>query len=528
MSNINQELGDIAWPGVVVDNADPLRTGRVRVRVQYVYGDIPTEDIPWASPKWLSPNGETFTVPDVGKVVSVEFNQGDIYSPEYSSAEHANKNLQSYLESISDDDYTSFSSVFFDGTTQVYKQRSKGLVLDNEKSNINIDQNGDMSMNLRDNKSVLNLGSADASAQAVVGTPFMEWLDTMVSVFEAGGFLGNLGAPVVPSPQMLSALAEYRSTRPTEFLSKNVWIVKNGQVQEQTRPGEDAQGDSWNSVSPTGNIKYTPAPLPPKYEPEKREEPEDRSADGDEDKNNILQRPVSVPQNTAKTTTRVNSSLQFVDLFLPESNYYKEEQKKSTFYLHHTAGGPNAEYVMASWRGRTDHVGTAFVIGGPTSKDSSMDGKVYRAFDEKYWANHLGVKKTAGVSTRTLHKTSIGVEVCNWGFLTQRNGKFYTYVNTEVNAADVYKLDAPFRGYTYWHKYSDAQIESLRRLLVYVRDKYGIPLDKRWTTASFDLDQRALKNTPGVWTHTNVRPDKFDIWPYPPLIQMLNSFAGAV
>jgi hypothetical protein len=47
------------WPGVVVSTADPLKLGRVKVRVPQVYGDptgetdfIPDADLPWALPSF--------------------------------------------------------------------------------------------------------------------------------------------------------------------------------------------------------------------------------------------------------------------------------------------------------------------------------------------------------------------------------------------------------------------------------------------------------------------------------------------
>ena len=80
------------YAGVVEDNDDPKRLGRVKVRVFEVYHDIPTDDIPWASP-WKDLNGEKFILPDKGKVVTVVFENGSLYKPEYIYSEHYNINL---------------------------------------------------------------------------------------------------------------------------------------------------------------------------------------------------------------------------------------------------------------------------------------------------------------------------------------------------------------------------------------------------------------------------------------------------
>jgi len=53
--------------GVVEDNEDPKKLGRVRARVLDLFDDMPIDDIPWASP-WKDLNGNEFNVPEKGKV----------------------------------------------------------------------------------------------------------------------------------------------------------------------------------------------------------------------------------------------------------------------------------------------------------------------------------------------------------------------------------------------------------------------------------------------------------------------------
>ena len=72
--------------GEVVDNNDPIKKGRIKVRVYGIFTDnIPTPDIPWAIPD-LSYNGSTkgaFIVPPTGTKVRVYFDKDDIYCPVY-------------------------------------------------------------------------------------------------------------------------------------------------------------------------------------------------------------------------------------------------------------------------------------------------------------------------------------------------------------------------------------------------------------------------------------------------------------
>lgn len=80
-------LGRDDFPGVVEDNDDPKKLGRVKIRVHAVYGTIPTKDLPWAIPEFPdgSSNTGSFVVPKINSLVRVKFDNDDIYLPKYSS-----------------------------------------------------------------------------------------------------------------------------------------------------------------------------------------------------------------------------------------------------------------------------------------------------------------------------------------------------------------------------------------------------------------------------------------------------------
>ena len=200
---------------------------------------------------------------------------------------------------------------------------------------------------------------------------------------------------------------------------------------------------------------------------------------------------------------------------LKESQFFAELSLKTQIYLHHTAGGGNAEAVSRYWNGNTERIATAFIIGA--------DGLIVQCFSSKHWAWHLGVGqkefKAQGVPYTNLNKTSVGIEVCNWGYLKEKNGHFYNYVNARVPDSMVTTLDQPYKGYKHWYKYTDAQIESTRQLLVYLCETYDIP--KEYRSEIFALDKEAFKGTPGIYTHNSVRKDKSDIYPCPRMIEML-------
>ncbi len=204
---------------------------------------------------------------------------------------------------------------------------------------------------------------------------------------------------------------------------------------------------------------------------------------------------------------------------LADNQYYKEETPKRVIVIHHTAGGQNPINVLHGWNYTPEKVGTAYVIAGKEDKTKSYkEGEIFQAFDEKYWAHHLGCKTA---NNGLLNMQSIGIEICNWGQLLEKDGKFYNYVNGEVPKEEVVTLVKPFKTFIHYHKYSDAQIDSLKYLLIALGGKYNIPL--HYNENIFDLNQEALAGKGGLFCHVSYRTDKFDCSPQPNLIKMLQS-----
>jgi hypothetical protein len=81
MNNFIGKDGFIWWYGVVEDTNDPLKTGRVRVRIFGWHTDnlqeLPTKDLPWSQPG-LSPSGsKSFSPPRLGDYVMGFFSDGE-------------------------------------------------------------------------------------------------------------------------------------------------------------------------------------------------------------------------------------------------------------------------------------------------------------------------------------------------------------------------------------------------------------------------------------------------------------------
>jgi hypothetical protein len=254
--------------GIVEDNLDPLKLGRLKIRVLGFYNKIKVEDIPWATP-WKDLNGNVFNLPEVGKILTVIFDSGDIYKPEYIYADNFNINLENKLKSLSEDDYITMKSLFFDHSTQIWRNRSTGLKIDHEYSNINLDNSGNILFNLRDNKSVITVGSKDADEEAMLGTTFMSWFEDFMEILigvNGPSSVGADGNPITPLPNLIDVYTRFLGIK-KDFLSKHIRLSGNDKIIPQERDYIDQSGDNWNSNEIENNRTLN---IPTGYNPESK------------------------------------------------------------------------------------------------------------------------------------------------------------------------------------------------------------------------------------------------------------------
>ena len=241
---------------------------------------------------------------------------------------------------------------------------------------------------------------------------------------------------------------------------------------------------------------------------------------------NIFKKPVT-PATAKKELVKEQKVLkklnlkEIITVTLPEDQYIREAYDKKQIVLHHTVSGQGVNGDIAWWRQTTDRVGTAVIVG--------WDGKIYQCFGSKYWAYHLGLKTS---NNKKLNQETVGIEIDAWGGLVRFNRLWYPakwdknlkkmVANTSVAPVqNVQVYEQGFRGFYGFEKYTDAQIETVRQLLVFWNERYKIPLD--YKEDMWDYSKNAMNGESGVWTHVSFRKDKSDCHPQPELVKMLKS-----
>lgn len=226
-----------------------------------------------------------------------------------------------------------------------------------------------------------------------------------------------------------------------------------------------------------------------------------------------------------KNSVNISKDLVIENHYLNVGQYINGKYKNDYIVLHHTCGWDNPYGVVDSWNSDTiGRVATEFVVGGIRCTDgrNMYDGKIIRTFPEGSQGYHIGKSGSSYMNTH-----SVGIEMCSMGGI--KNGK--TYINTTCQPQQIVTLKSPFRGYLQCQRYSDKQLQSVKKLLYYIANRDNIDLHKglyEWIKKegvnAFEFHSDAYYgNVKGLITHTNVRKDKSDCFPQQELMDMILS-----
>jgi N-acetyl-anhydromuramyl-L-alanine amidase AmpD len=182
---------------------------------------------------------------------------------------------------------------------------------------------------------------------------------------------------------------------------------------------------------------------------------------------------------------------------LTPNQYFARIHKKSNIVLHHTVSS-SAASALRWWAHTPERIATAFLI--------EKDGSVIQAFDDKFWAHHLGIRSARNVM---LNQQSIGIELVNEGFLWPTQSGELKWLHPD---GPIYKgetITEEWRSGKAWPIYPAAQIEALKDLLLMLTKKHQIPT----SIAPFGVLDLNVPYQFGIYAHHNVRADKTDVSP---------------
>ena len=211
-----------AYEDSLTYSEDPLNIGRIKIEVFGFFDGLDPALIPWAAPGngWsagsVSGSG-AFSVPKLGSVVDVQFDNGNIYNPTYKCHQRISDELR---EEVGEDRNAHSIIYDTDNAIKVYYTTEKGLMLDFQETQVNIkpdntiiiqNPNGDKVELINDGNitvetstnvtvkspeviidaaNTIELGKG-ATEDVVLGNKFM-------SLFNSHTHIGVLGIPVSP------------------------------------------------------------------------------------------------------------------------------------------------------------------------------------------------------------------------------------------------------------------------------------------------------------------------------------------
>ena len=206
-------IRDSHWIGEVVDNVDPLKNGRCKVKVFGKFDLLPVEAIPWATPMNRDLPG-SHAVPRIGDVVAVRFDNGNIYHPEYWFQVNQNESLRSEVLDNTEEPQNVISIVYDDERNlRAYYSVEDGLVITTGESNseapmLRFSPEGQIFINSGD--VYIATDGTDTSEPAVRGKSLQSWLDELLDDYLKHTHPTGTGPSGPPLPPTVAKVPELK------------------------------------------------------------------------------------------------------------------------------------------------------------------------------------------------------------------------------------------------------------------------------------------------------------------------------
>lgn len=159
----------------------------------------------------------------------------------------------------------------------------------------------------------------------------------------------------------------------------------------------------------------------------------------------------------------------------------KEQLKVADMIILHYTGAGNAMSAAQHLAARDTDVSAHLVIG--------RDGRIIQLLPFCIRAWHAGISNYKGRTN--LNNYSIGIELDNAGKLHRRGDRFYSWFNKEYPESEIF-VDESGQFPSYWHKYTDEQLQTLIEVCNLIITFYPI----RYVLRHSDITNRKLDPGP--------------------------------
>jgi len=154
-----KNLRDNDWIAVVTNNQDPLFSGRCQVRPFRLLDEIDSKLLPWAVPVnstiFAGDGAGSLSVPKIGQIVRVQFNNGDVYAPEYTTIQNIDTQLIQEIQ----EDYDGTHVLLYDPDEElnIIYQRNRGMEIYYRESFIQISPDSMITIQHANQESLIQL-----------------------------------------------------------------------------------------------------------------------------------------------------------------------------------------------------------------------------------------------------------------------------------------------------------------------------------------------------------------------------------